>query len=79
MDNWLTGTMVFVMIWWLIFFMVLPWGIKPLEADDVGRGHDAAAPQKPRIVTKMIIATAITAVLWGVAYWIAQAGLISFR
>lgn len=79
MDNWITGGMVYVIVWWLVFFMVLPWGIHPVEANDVDKGHASSAPQKPRIVLKMAITTVIAAVLWYGGYLVDMAGVISFR
>jgi predicted secreted protein len=79
MDNWVTGGMVYVIVWWLVFFMVLPWGIRPVDPDDVAKGHAESAPKKPRILLKMAITTVIAAILWAGGYWLAGSGLISFR
>lgn len=79
MDSLVTGGLVYVVIWWLTFFMVLPWGISPIAEEDVEQGHAASAPKKPRIVTKMAITTVIAVVLWYGAYLLAMSGLISFR
>lgn len=79
MDNLITGGMVYVIFWWLVFFMVLPWGIRPVEETDVEKGHASSAPQRPRIVLKMAVTSVIAAVLWYVAYLVAMSDLISFR
>ncbi len=79
--TWFSGMVVFVIIWWLVFFMTLPVGVRsPDEAGvEVGPGHAASAPVRPRIGLKAGITTAISVVLWGIAYWIIEADLISFR
>lgn len=79
MDSWVTGSMVFIIVWWLVFFMVLPFGAHPVEDDDIGKGHATSAPKKPRIVTKMLITTVIAAALWAGGHWLAGSGLISLR
>ena len=79
MDNWVTGLLVYVIVWWLVFFMVLPWGIRPMETEDVEKGHAPSAPQKPRILLKMAVTTVIAAVFWYGGYLVDQSGIISFR
>ena len=36
--NWFSGTLVYIVIWWLVLFMVLPFGVKRTE--NVEAGHD---------------------------------------
>ena len=61
----ITGSIiVYVMIWWIIFFSVLPIGIrsnKEVFKDKIG-GVDPGAPKNPKIVKKFLITTQI--------YWI---------
>jgi len=75
--NWFTGVLVYVMIWWVVLFTVLPWGIKVPEEPEPG--HATSAPDKPRLVRKFTITTVIATVLWGVVYTLIESGLISFR
>ncbi len=67
------------MLWWLVIFMVLPWGNRPVDDEDVARGHASSAPKKPRLLLKVAITTVIAAVLWVIVYFIIDAGWISFR
>ena len=71
------GLVTFIIIWWLVLFMVLPWGVRVPDA--VERGHATSAPAKPRLWQKMAVTTGITIVLWGIAYLLAASDLISFR
>ena len=77
--NWFSGVVTYVLIWWLVLFMVLPWGIRPIGHDDVLRGHDAGAPQRPRIGLKVAVTSLVAVLLWLVAYFIVDSGAISFR
>lgn len=79
--NWFSGLVVFVIIWWLVFFTTLPFGVRaPHEVgEEVGAGHADGAPVRPRLWLKAGITTAITAALWGVAYAVIAYDLISFR
>ncbi len=75
--NVFTGILVFVMIWWVVLFTVLPWGIH--VPDQHEPGHATSAPSNPMLVRKALITTAISAVLWGIAYYLIESDLISFR
>ena len=75
--NWFTGLMVFVILWWLVWFMVLPIGVK--VPDEVEKGHAASAPSNPNLGIKSAATTVIAGVLWGIAYLVITSELISFR
>jgi len=75
--SWPAGVVTFVVIWWCIFFMVLPWGNR--APDQAEPGHADSAPEKPRLWWKAGITTAISAVLWVIAYYVIVSDLLSFR
>jgi len=79
--TWFSGVVVYVILWWLVFFMTLPFGIRaPHEVgEEVGEGHAPSAPIRPRLWLKAGITTAVAAVLWFGAYWLISSDLISFR
>lgn len=76
--NWVSGVAVYIIIWWVVIFMVLPWGVQTITADDVRKGHASGAPRRPRLLLKLAVTTLVSAVLWLVVYWIIDSGLISF-
>ena len=61
-----TGLMVFFILWWVVIFTVLPFGVRTVEEEGgtVERGHAPSAPVRPMLLKKALITTAITAVLW---------------
>lgn len=72
-----SGFIVFLLIWWTALFAVLPLGIKqnaynPEEAMP-------GAPEDPQIKKKIIITTAVSAILWLIIFALIQADIISFR
>ena len=75
--TWLTGVMVYVVIWWMVLLMVLPWGVKVPENPEPG--HATSAPQNPMMWRKALITTLIAAVLWGVAYWLIESEWLTLR
>lgn len=76
--GWISGAAVYLIIWWTVIFMVLPWGVQPVSREDVQRGHAPSAPRQPRILLKMAVTTVISAVLWLCVYAVVESGAISF-
>lgn len=72
-----SAVVTYVVIWWIVFFMVLPWGTR--LADNPEPGHEVGAPEKPRIWTKVGVTTVIAAIVFGIFWVVQDAGLISFR
>jgi len=75
--TWLTGVMVYVVIWWMVLLMVLPWGVKVPKIPEPG--HATSAPQNPMMWRKALITTLIAAVLWGIAYWLIESEWLTLR
>jgi predicted secreted protein len=75
--TWTSSIVMFVILWWMVFFAVLPWGIR--RAGDEALGHDAGAPARPRVWLKVAVTTGITALLWGVGFWLVQSNYLSFH
>ncbi|HYD15286.1 MAG TPA: DUF1467 family protein [Hyphomicrobium sp.] len=56
------GIALYIMIWWMTLFAVLPFGVKTQgEAGEVVEGTPASAPMTPRIVRTMLINTIVAA------------------
>lgn len=75
------AVVIFVLIWWSVFFAVLPWGVRGRwEADDDGvHGAEPGAPVKPDLKRKALITTGISAVLWAITVAIILSGVINYR
>ena len=57
--NWLTGFVVYFLIWWTILFAVLPWGVRREENPEPG--HDPGAPARPMLWKKVGATTVVRA------------------
>jgi predicted secreted protein len=66
----LMGIAIYIVLWWLSLFMVLPLGVKSLKEGGVqdAAGHDAGAPVAPDLKRKALWACAVAAVLWIITY-----------
>ena len=73
--DFVSGLVVFILLWWWVFLMSLPFGIK--MPDEVESGHATSAPEKPMLCRKITISTAIASVLFIIVYWIIDSEFIS--
>lgn len=77
MDGWVTGVFVYIVVWWVVLFAVLPWGVR--TPDNPEPGMASSAPVEPRILRKFVATSIVALLVWLVIYAIAQSGLVSFR
>ena len=75
--GWVSAVVVFVLSWWLIFFMALPFGVRRTEVVDPG--HDPGAPERTRLWTKVAVTTALAMALTILIHFAVEADLVSFR
>ncbi len=75
--SWLSGIVVYVILWWLVFFMALPVGVR--RAGEVARGNDPGAPERARLGLKAAAATAAAGVLTLVVFLLIDSEWLSFR
>lgn len=75
--NAFTTAITFLVIWWLILFMVLPFGAAP--PDEVQDGHASSAPAKPRLLIKLLVTTVFAIGATFAVQWFLQSGLIELR
>ena len=77
-----TGSLiVYISIWWIVFFSVLPIGIKSQNAklSDELYGNDRGAPKNPKIGKKFLITTLITSIIFFVIYYLVSQNYLDLR
>tara|TARA_B110001450_G_C17268542_1_gene338522 strand:- start:66 stop:320 length:255 start_codon:yes stop_codon:yes gene_type:complete len=77
-----TGSLiVYISIWWIVFFSVLPFGIvsKKEKFSDTLEGNDPGAPNNPKIAKKFIITTLITSILFLGIYYMVHNNYLNLR
>ncbi len=68
---------IYFIIWWVVLFAVLPWGIRSQqESGDVAPGTDPGAPAAHVIWRKLFWTTVTSAVLFGILTVIYKENLI---
>jgi predicted secreted protein len=79
--NLFLGIAIFVILWWLSFFTMLPMGAQ--SAHEAGEkyipGAEHGAPKIPNLKLKALIATGIAAVLWLFVAWAISVDLVGMR
>ena len=78
----ITGSIiVYVLIWWIIFFSVLPIGIQSNKEKFREKidGVDPGAPNNPKIAKKFLITTIITSIIFIVIYYLVEFNLLNLR
>jgi predicted secreted protein len=74
--TFVSGTMVFFVIWWIVLFMVLPFGIHIEE--NPRKGFAPSAPKNPNLRKKFFITTVLTAFIWGIIQFVMVNHLVVF-
>lgn len=79
--GWVTGLLVYGVIWWLVFFMTLPVGVRSQDESDVDivPGTHSSAPVSPAIWRKALATTVIALAVWGLFYLAVTQGWLDIK
>jgi predicted secreted protein len=79
-----TALAIFFLIWWVVLFAVLPWGIKSQhEGQEIAPGTDPGAPTAARIGWKLLWTTVVAVAIYAVSvvvyaeHWVTVDGLVN--
>jgi predicted secreted protein len=75
MSVW-SGVAVYFIIWWVVLFAVLPWGVQNAHeaGETVESGNEPGAPVNPRLLLKTIVTTLISAAIFAIVYAVIVSG-----
>jgi predicted secreted protein len=71
-----TAVAIYFLIWWIVLFAVLPWGVRAQE-DDGAPGTDPGAPRVPRLMAKLLWTTVVAGVVWAIAAFVYAKGWVT--
>ena len=73
-----TGFAIYFVLWWIVLFVTLPFGIRSQHEDGGGAaGTDPGAPVASQMGRKLIWTTAISAVIFAAAMLAYNAGYLN--
>jgi predicted secreted protein len=77
---WTTIAAIYFIIWWLVLFTVLPWGVRSQhEHGDVSPGTDPGAPTIHGLRRKMMWTTVVATAVFAAFYWAFVTRVIAFE
>jgi predicted secreted protein len=71
-----TAIAIYFLIWWIVLFAVLPWGVRA-QGEEGAPGTDPGAPAVPRLRAKLIWTTVVASVVWGLCAVVYVNGWVS--
>jgi predicted secreted protein len=75
-----TALAIYFVIWWLVLFLTLPFGVRSQHEDGEGApGTDPGAPIMARMGRKLIWTTVISAAVFAVAMFAYNAGYLNIE
>jgi predicted secreted protein len=64
-----TALAIFFLIWWVVLFAVLPWGIRSQhEGGEIAPGTDPGAPAIPKLGWKLLWTTLVSLAVFAACY-----------
>jgi predicted secreted protein len=75
--NWLEGLIIYVIVWWVTLFAILPLWVAPAEPGDLG--HAAGAPKQPWLARKALVTSVAAAVIWLLIYALLRSSWLSLH
>jgi predicted secreted protein len=75
-----TAVAVFFLIWWIVLFAVLPWGVHRQDEDgEIAPGTDPGAPALPDLRRKLLWTTLVSVVIFAGCYVVVVDRLITLE
>lgn len=67
--TWISYAAVFFVIWWLVLFAALPFGVRTQDDDgDVTLGTVSSAPRGPHMLRVVVVTTVVTLAIFAILY-----------
>jgi predicted secreted protein len=67
---WLSQFMIYLLVWFVVLFAVLPWGVRQQTRPEAG--HDPGAPVNPNLGLKAVATTLVSALIWFAYYYVTE-------
>ena len=64
-----TAIAVYFLIWWIVLFAVLPWGVRA-QGEAGAPGTDPGAPLMPRLAAKLVWTTVVAPAIFAASAYV---------
>lgn len=71
-----TAIAIYFLIWWIVLFAVLPWGVRA-QGDSGAPGTDPGAPVFPHLKAKLVWTTAVATVMFAILWFVYTRQLVT--
>ena len=71
-----TAVAIYFLIWWIVLFAVLPWGVRA-QGEEGAPGHRSRRAAGTAAVAKLVWTTVVAGVLWGICAVVYVNGLVT--
>ena len=73
-----TTIAIYFLIWWVVLFAVLPWGVRA-QGEAGAPGTDPGAPILTHLRWKLVWTTVVTSVIFAAFFWVYTRKLVSLE
>lgn len=77
--NWFTGIVVYLLVWWMVLFAILPIGTRPDVDGDPAAGGWRGAPVAANLWRKALATTVVSGIVWLGVWALIRSDWLSFR
>jgi predicted secreted protein len=77
--SWTTALAIYFVIWWVVLFTVLPFGVRTQEEAELVPGSDPGAPAVPSMRRKLIWTTIVSAIVFALCWVVYIYRLVSLE
>ncbi len=77
--TWFSGVVVYLLVWWIVLFAVLPFGTRPDAEGDPAAGGWRGTPERPLLLRKVIATTLVSTLVWLLIFALVESDWLSFR
>ena len=75
--TWSLGIAIYFIIWWVVLFAVLPWGVRGQhESGEVVPGSEPGAPAVHLLWKKLLWTTLVASIVFGLSYALYRFNLV---
>lgn len=66
--KFIAAAIIFFLTWWLVLYLVLPWGHRGEKNKRGSHAEQAGAPKNPHLLLKFIVTSVISVIISAILY-----------